>query len=285
MITAIAWGIFQNAFVSFANPYLLKLLFDEATIKHNFDRFAIIAVGSFFIFIGWRISDYFYSVFVEKLKNNTTLILSIRALENYFTIPFTSVVKKERGYFITRIYDDIRNLSESIEVSLDFVNSFFLLAGAFVVLLLISYKLAIILLLIVIPLRYISSKYSKDIRDLSIKEREEEARMKNTLGEVVSSYKITKFFNIGESAEKSFKDSLKRFLEVSLNRFKVSMSVITMNRAVMSAAEIMVIIMGGYMMIKNLMTFGGFMGFMNAFWYVIEGFFSMIDILPQLKKF
>lgn len=272
-------------FPALLNPLVIKYLFDEGVIKGNFRFFVIFGLSSVAGFTIWRLSERSCQLFAQKLKNKILKSRSQALLEAYHKISYKKLIKSEEGYFVSRVFDEARNASWPVIEGL--LNIFSLSArcfGGMLVSLLLSWQLILILLTIVLPLSLIAGRFSKRIQHQSKQEQESEARLRNVITQVIRGYKANNIFRLQNSIYKVTEQSWNGYLLSLYNRFKNSATYMTVNGIFMSWAEMGVIIAAGYQVMTGRLTFGGFMGFSNAFWIVTGGILQLIDNLPGFYR-
>ncbi len=282
---ALFLGLLLNSFISVANPLALKYLFDEGIIRGDFRLFVILGVSFVLIFTFWRLGLYGNRLYVQKLKNTVFEKLCLRMLGKYYGIPYNEVIKKEQGYFLSRIYDEVVTTApQTIDNTISLFNTIVTLLVALAVILSISWRAALTILVAVPLVWAVSRKYSKKIKRESKLEKEEEAKLRGVLGRAINSYKIARTFNLQEMVFTKTIGQLHKFIDAFFLRFRTSAHYQALSGMLMSYAETIAIIGAGYEMLNGRMTFGGYMGFMNGFWMVIGAVRAIFDLVPELSR-
>ncbi|MEW6733727.1 MAG: ABC transporter ATP-binding protein [Acidobacteriota bacterium] len=284
-VSCLCLGLLLNAFISATNPLALKYLFDQGIIRQNFKLFTILGLAFVILFAVWRVATLIYGLCVQKLKTNILTALSLRLVRSYYKIPYKEIINHENGYFISRVYDEI------YVNTLPIVDSFFALLNAIisllVALLVVSYISwrATIVLLVATPVLYKLSRYfGAKIKEESKQEQEEEARLRGVLGRALAAYKLTRVFQLQEVVLSKTAMHLSYFIDALYSRYKTSAIYQTAGNLLISFIETAAIISAGYEMLNGRMTFGGFMGFTNAFWIVIGSSREIFDLIPAFSR-
>jgi ATP-binding cassette subfamily B protein len=278
-------GLLSNGFVSAANPLALKYLFDEGIIRGDFRRFAIISVAFVAVFTLWRIGVFLYRVYVQDLKNSVFAALSSRMLAKFFQIQYSEVLKRDRGYFLSRIYDEVVGAAPLVmETTLTLSNMLITLVVALTVAISISLRATLMVLFIVPVVYLLSQKYGKKIRRESIAEKEEEAKVRGVLDRAVGSYKIARIFGLEAAAASKVNDQIGGFITAFFARFKTAARYEMVSGIFMSYVENIAIVSAGYEILVGRMTFGGFMGFMSAFWAVMGAVRGVFGLVPEFAR-
>ncbi|OLE51627.1 MAG: hypothetical protein AUG51_22045, partial [Acidobacteria bacterium 13_1_20CM_3_53_8] len=284
-LTALLLGLLSNAFISLANPLALKYLFDEGIIRKNFGLFTALSVAFVAIFTLWRLGVLSYRLFVQRVKNKILVSWSLKMLRRYYNIPYSEIITRDNGYFLSRVYDEISTtVLPVVDCALGLFNSIISFTVALGVVLFLSWR-ATLVLICVIPIVYrLSRRFGAKIKKESKLEKEEEAKLRGILGRALGSYKVTKTFNLYDGIYAKTSAQAGRFIDVLYARFKTSTIYQSLGGMFMSYAETAVMIAAGYEILAGRMTFGGFMGFMNAFWLVIGASKDMFERIPEMSR-
>lgn len=281
----VVFGLLTNMFVAAANPLALKYLFDEGIIRGDFRLFVVLSLAFLALFTAWRIAVYGYRIFAQDLKNAVVSSLSVKMLEKYYRIPYDEVIRRERGYFLSRIYDEVQQTAPLVmDTTFALSNMFVTLVTALVVAVSISLRATLTVLVVVPVVYYLSRKYGSRIRKESVAEKEEEAKVRGVLERAVGSYKTARIFGLEQHASKKFGDQVGAFVNAFATRFKSSMRYEATSGIFMSYVESIAIVSAGYEILVGRMTFGGFMGFMSAFWGVMGAARGIFGRIPDLSR-
>lgn len=280
-----ALGLLSNGFVSAANPLALKYLFDEGIIRGDFTRFVLISIAFVAIFTLWRIGVFFYRIFVQNLKNDVFREISLGMLDKFYRLPYGEVIKRDRGYFLSRIYDEVAGAAPAvIDATLQMSNMVITLIAALAVAVSISLR-ATLTVLVIVPVVYVlAQRYGSRIKRESVAEKEEEAKVRGVLERAVGSYKTARVFNLQSQAAARFDQQVGGFITAFFTRFKTSTRYEMLSGIFMSYVENIAIVGAGYEILMGRMTFGGFMGFMSAFWGVMGAVRGIFGLVPELSR-
>lgn len=120
--------------------------------------------------------------------------------------------------------------------------------------------------MVAVPVVYLlSQKYGKRIKRESVAEKEEEAKVRGTLGRAVGSYKLARVFGLEAKARDKVSERVDSSLAAFFARFQTSSRYEMLSGMFMSYVENIAIVGAGYEILAGRMSFGGFMGFMSAF--------------------
>jgi ABC-type multidrug transport system fused ATPase/permease subunit len=284
-VNCVVLGLLTNGFVSAANPLALKYLFDEGIIRRDFGRFAVISVAFMVIFTLWRIGVFLYRLYVQNLKNAVFADQSFRMLTKFYRIPYHEVIKRDRGYFLSRIYDEVVTASSLVmDTTLTLSNMIITMVVALSVAVSISFRATLMVFIAVPVVHILSQKYGRKIKRESKAEKEEEAKVRGVLDRAVGSYKMARVFGLESTATSKVNDQIGGFITAFFTRFRTSARYEMLSGIFMSYVESIAIVSAGYEILAGRMSFGGFMGFMSAFWAVMGSVRGVFSLVPELSR-
>lgn len=267
------------------DPLVMKFLIDEGLIKQNFKFFIMLSLATVAVGTLIRFGFMIQTLLLQRLKNRVIENLTIRMFNSYYEIPNYEVMKKDKGYFMSRIYDEPSKLALSgVETLINLSVYSISLIGALAVALYLSWKLTICLSILIPILFKISKRFGAKITQKSKQENEKEANFKETLGRLTESHRTVKIFNLSNIAQLKLIDRLHEFIDVLYSRVKFSVFFQTLSSMFLSYGEIIVLISAAYWVLIGKLTIGGLMGFMSAFWKVIYNAQNIISEIPLLSK-
>jgi ABC-type multidrug transport system fused ATPase/permease subunit len=265
------------------DPLLVKLLVDEGIGKRNFKFFIIIALIFLLFTIFFRFVALSYNLLTQKIKIKINKDLTSLMFKNYYSLPYEEIIKNEEGYFISRIYDEPLKISEMIvDIFLFLFMISIGLISAFFFCLYLSWRITLLLLIIVPILHILSNKYAHKIKEKSKEEKEAEGKLREFIGSSVRSYITANIFNVFEYLNKKLNEFMENFFKIFYFRYKISSIYSTTSRIFINFGQVMVIILAGFEVIKGNLTAGGLLGFLFAFERVIYYGQSIIETFPHI---
>ncbi len=281
------WGLVLYSLIlnifTLSNPLVLKFIFDEGIKGKNLRLFILLVSIFIFVSIFWRVLNYHYSLLLEKFKIRVTKYWLKNTINAFLKRPYKEIITKDSGYYLSRIYEEPESLSnELVSGAIDAINLGIGLILSLALLLYFSVYATLILFLIIPVTYFLSSYFSQKIKEYTDKERESEAKLRETITDVIRSVKFIKSFQFHDFIVGKFIDRLSKFLSIYLKNFEYATGFDTLSSIFLSLSELSVIIVSGYLMIIDKMTFGSFMGFMNTFWGFIGAVQRFIGIIPEI---
>ena len=278
-------GFILDVIISMTNPLIIKILIDRGIIGKNIRFFVIFTLIAFLFFTLYRLGMLWYSISFRKLKNITIKDITLKQLDAYYKFPYKEIIKNDTGHYLSRIYDES---SAATELTLSTFSQLFIsiaaFIGSFCVALYLSWRVTVILIVIIPPIYLLSQKFSAKITQKSKKEKSKEAKVRNLLGRLIDAYKNIKIFNLYDIANNKINDYFDKYLMVFYSRFKISNLFSTYSGILISSQELIILAVTGYEVMKGRMTIGGLMGYMNAFSMVVMNALAIVKTIPTLSK-
>jgi len=148
-----------------------------------------------------------------------------------------------------------------------------------------SWQATFILLCIVPILTYFSKIINEKIKKLTQYEREYEGNFLGILGKAISSFKILKIGNLFLKAKESCEKSMNEFLKTAYKNFKFTQIYRTLSYVSMNISNFCSLSVASYFLFKGVLTFGGYLAFVNAFWRAVESVTNMFVPLAGISRF
>lgn len=281
----IAFGVVMNLSMAIADPLLTQHLIDEGVVGQDLSAFVVFS-GILIVFstviVGVR---WYYRLLQQRLRNQIIDRLTTRLFDAFYRIPYPTVQTNEKGYFVSRIYDEPARIAKGVDNALiGLVTSATMAVGALGVSLYLAWHITLFLL-VVVPLLYaLANRFSDRIADASSVEHEDEARLREQVVKGVEAYKTVRLFGLHERTGGIVARTMKTFLESLYHRVRVTETFRAWSGVTMSFAEVLVLIAAGYAVVVGALTIGGLMAYLNAFWKLVGAVRSCIKIVPELSK-
>ena len=278
-------SLLANAFITIANPLSIKYLFDEGIIRGDFSLFITFALLFIGIFTLWRLWIYYNRLSVQKLKVEVLKNLSKRMITKYYEIPYREIIKRDSGYYVSRVYDEVSSSAQpTIDTFLSLFANIIIIFIAVAIVLTMSWRASLAILLSLPLIFLLSRKYNNKIKELSKMENESEADLREILTRSVSSFKLIKVFSLKETVLKKIEKYFDDYATAYTTRFKNGAKYEVSNGILMSYTEAIALIIAGYEMLVGRMTFGGYMAFMASYWMTINSLRALFSLVPEISR-
>ncbi|MBC7109354.1 MAG: hypothetical protein H5T41_11350, partial [Methanomassiliicoccales archaeon] len=187
------WSFFNSMAVALVEPLGFKYLFDEGIVRRNFRLFAIVGLAVVVFGTLWRLSSFFLELYARRFKNQILSAVSLRMLEFYHHLPYMEILRKGADYFVARIYDEAKNVTEPlVDVGTRLFQAVAMVIGALGLCFYLSPKLTGTLLIVITGLIYGSRYFGAKMQSQSKRQQEWEAELKGTIIGVVHAVKETR---------------------------------------------------------------------------------------------
>ena len=187
-LVLLAISLFSGLLSGIGDPFFLKLLIDSLG-GGGIGRFLVLAAALAGVYTVSRLARYQAALLTRKLKNRICEDLSSRVFRAFYRLPYPEVLRRDKGYFVSRIYDEPAKITEGVDLLVELFSSAVMFTGALGLCLWLSWKVAIALSIIVPTLIVISDRFGSRIRQSTLDETESEAELRDGLGRAVESYK------------------------------------------------------------------------------------------------
>jgi subfamily B ATP-binding cassette protein MsbA len=259
-------------------PLLVKAIFDEGVIRGDFGRFMVLAGGYVTLGLLINVARTGTSLWNKSLENRVVRGMSRRLLRSYYEKEYASVLQNGHGYFINRIYGDLREglipLLSLIQTS---VNQGVLLIAFSVVLAYLSWK-AFLCLLVIIPISAaVGAALGRRIRALASQEREQEGAVLAVLSKALGAFRMVKMFDLLPRTTNVFDRRLDEYLSTGYKRYRVTRLFQTLNDSTMVVSDFLSMFVGALFVLRGALTFGGYLAFVNTFWRAVTTLMQLFN--------
>ncbi|RIH82623.1 putative ABC transporter ATP-binding protein [Calidithermus terrae] len=284
-VLASSWAFANAAITAAINPLVVKLLFDQGIAAGDVRLFLGVGAGALTLVTLLRLSDLGSQLYARRLKNRMSADLARRLLGAYYRLPYEQVLRDGEAYYLSRTYDEAKNTAEpTVDVTLGIARDVALLLGGTSVVVLLSWQLTAVLGLVTLVLYVLSGRFARRIQSQSKDEQEEEARLRGVVASAVRAYRTARIFDLVGASLRAFDAQFERFQARLYQRVRNAELYGTLSGMFLGWVELLVILGGGYAVLTGNLTIGGLMGFMNAYWFAVNGLRRLLDAVPRLSQ-
>ena len=263
-------------------PLLIKSIFDEVVLQRGFDKFVILVVSylalGLFMNFGYTAS----SLWSKSLENRLVKTMSRRMLEAYYEKEYATILQNGYGYFINRIYGDLREgLVPLLNLIVTTIKQAVLLLALLLVLIYLSWQ-AFAFLVVIIPISsVIGTLLGRRIKALTSQEREQEGGLQSILSKVLGAFRLVRVFNLRSVTLPVFESRLGEYLSTSYKRYRVTRVFQTLNDLTMVISDFLSMFVGALFVLRGSLTFGGYLAFVNTFWRAVTTLMQIFNRVPE----
>lgn len=254
------------------DPVAMKLLIDVGLGQRNGRVFVLVigcVVAMAVVASGINLLQ---GLWTRKIKNALTAALCERLFLQYFQLPYELICRDGSASFVSRAYEEPR---KAIELAVDllqrmlgFVVTIVTALGISVYL---SWRVTLILALIVPVLYMISRRFGTRIRSQSRVEGEREAALRNRLSRGLQAYVTVNSFSLQHRVAASLDEGYASFFQVLYQRTRSTMVFRTVSGLSMAFAESAVMAVAAVDVFLGHLSVGGMLAFMAGFWKLMGG--------------
>ncbi len=267
-------------------PLLVKFIFDEGVIKQDFGRFMVLA-GAYVIFgLVINLANTGAALWSKSLDNRIVKAMSRRILESYYETGYASVLQNGPGYYINRVYGDLREgFIPLLSLIILLVNQGVLLVSFSLVLIYLSWK-AFLLLAAIIPISTIvSAKLGERIKTLTSQEREQEGAVLATLSKALGAFRMVRMFGLLSPTVRVYDRQLEEYLSTTYKKYKVTRGFQALNDSTMVISDFLSMFVGALFVLRGALSFGGYLAFINTFWRAVTTLMQLFNRLADFHAF
>ena len=265
------------------HPLLIKSIFDEIIARSSF-RWFVTMVGSYlalgiFINVGTTIAE----LWTKSLENRLVKTVNGRLLESYYKKEYSSVLQNGFGYFINRIYGDLREgLVPMLALVQSTVKQVVLLVSLLLVLVYLSWQ-AFLLLVAIIPISStIGIFLGRKIKALTAQEREQEGGVQTILNKALGAFRMVKAFDLVSLTTPVVDKQLGEYLATSYRKHRLTKLFQGLNDLTMVTSDFLSMFVGALFVLRGALTFGGYLAFVNTFWRAVT---TLVQVFNRMAEF
>ena len=268
------------------HPVLIKLIFDEVALRHGSKRFMFLVLGYLALGLFLNLAGIFTALWSKSLENRIVTAISGRMLMSYYDKEYSSVLRQGHGYFITRIYGDLREgLLPMLSLVQSTINQSALLLSLSLVLVYLSWE-AFLFLAAIIPISAaVGARLGKKIKMLTSQEREREGTVLAILNKALIAFRMVRSFDLIPQVSRAFDHRLEGYLVASYNRYKTTRVFQTLNSLTMVVSDFLSMFVGALFVLKGALTFGGYLAFVNSFWRAVTTLMQIFNRVADFHAF
>ena len=277
---------FLSAAEGIVHPLLVKFIFDEVVARGSFDKFVMLVFSYLALGLFLNLGTTGVALWSKSVENRVVKEMNRRLLESYYQKEYASVLQNGYGYFINRIYGDLREgLVPLLALVQNTVKQVVLLVSLVLVLIYLSWQ-AFLLLVAIIPISsVVGVVLGRKIKALTSQEREQEGAVQAILNRALSAFRMVKVFNLLPRTAPACERRLGNYLSTSYRRFKISRVFQSLNDLTMVISDFLSMFVGALYVLRGSLTFGGYLAFVNAFWRAVTTLMQLFNRMAEFQTY
>lgn len=275
-----------SAIEGILHPLLIKSIFDEIVARNGFNRFVILVVSYLALGVFLNVGATVAALWTKALENRLVKTVNRRLLESYYEKEYASVLQNGFGYFINRIYGDVREgLVPLLSLVQATVKQIVLLVSLLLVLVYLSWQ-AFLLLVAIIPISSAVGVFvGKRIKALTSQEREQEGGVQTVLTKALGAFRMVKAFNLVSLTTPVVDKQLDDYLATSYRRNRLTKVFQGLNDLTMVTSDFLSMFVGALFVLRGALTFGGYLAFVNTFWRAVTTLMQLFNRMAEFQTY
>lgn len=268
------------------HPLLIKSVFDEVVARNSFNRFIILVISYLALGILLNAGGTVAALWTKSLENKLVKTVNLRLLESYYEKEYASVLQNGFGYFINRIYGDLREgLVPLLSLVQATVKQVVLLVSLLLVLVYLSWQ-AFLLLIAIIPISStVGVLLGRKIKELTSREREQEGGVQTILSKALSAFRMVKAFNLVSLTTPVVDKQLGEYLATSYRRHRLTKVFQGLNDLTMVTSDFLSMFIGALFVLRGALSFGGYLAFVNTFWRAVTTLMQLFNRMAEFQTY
>ncbi|MDF2964540.1 MAG: multidrug transporter ATP-binding protein [Paenibacillus sp.] len=277
---AVIAGLLELGFPLAVNQFVDKLLPGK-----DWSLILWACAGLLAVYILNTALNYIVTYWGHMLGINIETDMRKKLFEHIQKLSFRFFDNNKTGHLIARITNDLNEIGEIAHHGPeDIFIAIMTLMGAFILMLFINWKLAVLTFLIIPFMAWLAIFFSRKMtttyRRLFGDVADFNARVEDNVGGI----RVVQAFANEEHEKQLFAVNNKRFRETKLLAYKIMAKSMSVSYMMMRLVSMFVMICGTWFVIRGELTYGGFVGFLllsNVFFRPIEKINAVIESYPK----
>lgn len=188
--------VFVSSALALLGPYLIGYIIDQFIVPQEFGGMGTIILWLVLVYIGHSVSLYLQNYWMVGIAQQVVYRMRTGLFEHLQRLPVSFFDKRQHGELMSRMTNDIENVSTTLNSSfIQVFSSILTLTGTVIVMLWLS-PLLTVLTLIIIPLMYVSMQWITKRTSRLYKEQQQAiGDLNGFIEETISGQKIVKAFS------------------------------------------------------------------------------------------
>ena len=256
MSSAVIW-----CFLIVIQPYIIKRIIDDAIVLEN--RQMLIVLISFMLIAGYlRASTIgIRRYFSMHVSFNVEAEIRNRIFTHMQKLAFNYHDKVPTGELMARASSDASQVRLAFAIAPLATANILLLIILSITLLSLSLPLGLLVLLSIPSVLWLASNFSSKALGISLRVKEAEAKMTTEVEEQLGGIRVVKAFGNEELASSKVESAISGIYNTSLEYLNLRTKFIPMFELIPMLITLLVLLLGGYLSINDLITLGDFIAF------------------------
>jgi ATP-binding cassette subfamily B protein len=273
----------MSAVEGILHPLLVKAIFDQGVIRGKFHAFIYLSCAYLVLGLIVNLISTIIDIWNKSFENRILARLTHQMLVGYYGRDYASILRDGEGYFINRIYGDLREGVLPLLALVQIIASrVVLVISSSLVLIYLSWK-AFLIIGALIPISAgVGTLLRRKIEELTTQEREQDGAVLAVLSKALAAFKIVKIFHLEPQTTAALDHRMEEYFATTYRRYKVSRLFQTLNGSMMVLSDFLSMFVGALFVLKGSLSFGAYLAFVNTFWRAVS---SLIQTFGHITDF
>ena len=188
--------VFVSSALALLGPYLIGYIIDEFIVPQTFSGMGTVIFWLIAVYIGHSVSLYLQNYWMVGIAQAVIYRMRTRLFEHLQRLPVSFFDKRQHGELMSRMTNDIENVSTTLNSTfIQVFSSILTLTGTIIVMLWLS-PLLTVLTLVIIPIMYVAMQWITKRTGRLYKEQQQAiGELNGLIEESISGQKIVKAFS------------------------------------------------------------------------------------------
>jgi len=267
------------------NPIALRWIVDRGIRSHNLRMFVAVSLLSFASFALWRLLVLYNRRSLLKLKQRILPMHVARLWGQYCVSDYAIARERSASYHMSFIYDEVlTSVLPFVEKLVVLCNAVIGVAACLILMMSLSPGASIYICLAIPPLNLLSLYFTKRIRETAAEEQAVQATARDHLAKTIAALPTVRLFGIHRQVGRRLTHTLDELVDALYKRDYAVTLFQSLSGMASSAAEIAIILVSGYEVVRGRFTYGMFFAFMNSFWMALGSSRAALEALPEMLR-
>jgi ATP-binding cassette, subfamily B, multidrug efflux pump len=195
-LIAVVVMVIVSSCLSLLGPYVVGRAIDTYIVTKQTDGFFLVLALLLFIYVALSASTFLQNYWMIRIAQKTIYAIRKQLFRHFHELPISFFDKRRQGELMSRITNDIDNMSQTFNSTvIQVISSTLTLVGAICVMLWLSPLLTFVTLLVV-PMMYIGMRWITNRTQKRFREQQRcLGEMNGFIEEVISGQKVVKMFS------------------------------------------------------------------------------------------
>ncbi|QSB47651.1 ABC transporter ATP-binding protein [Parageobacillus toebii] len=195
-LIAVVVMVIVSSCLSLLGPYIVGRAIDTYIVTKQTDGFFLVLALLLFIYVALSASTFLQNYWMIRIAQKTIYAIRKQLFRHFHELPISFFDKRRQGELMSRITNDIDNMSQTFNSTvIQVISSTLTLVGAICVMLWLSPLLTFVTLLVV-PMMYIGMRWITNRTQKLFREQQRcLGEMNGFIEEVISGQKVVKMFS------------------------------------------------------------------------------------------